>query len=154
MVVFCGYCGGYYSYRSNCAAILSLWRPSLFRYFLTMLNNKFSLFGLGIVFAVFLWTASFYFSHDYSFFTKSSRANDSYAKIDLHNLYLSCRVFWIEKGLDKNCNVSIASSTTYGFVQSRGVKINGSGTEKTFIAKAQHQSSNNEYEMDAAGNIK
>jgi type IV pilus assembly protein PilA len=119
-----------------------------------MFDNKFTFLGLGIVFAVFLWIASFYFSHDYSFYTKSSRAHDSNARYDLHNLYLGCKAFWAEKGSDNDCNVSIVSSTTYGFVQSREIKINGSGTEKTFTAKAQHQSSSNEFEIDAAGNIK
>ena len=60
----------------------------------------------------------------------------------------------VNNGPEKNCDVSIATSTVYGFVQGVGVAIKGGGTEKTFTARASHKDMSWIYEINARGEIR
>jgi len=82
-----------------------------------------------------------------------TRAYDSDAKANLHNLFLACKVYWNEKGGTNTCNKTIAAGTSYGFVNSATITINGSGVEDNFTATAQHDSSSNIYSINSSGNI-
>ncbi len=82
------------------------------------------------------------------------RAIDNQIKSNLHHLYLTCEYFWNDRGSDKNCNASLASGLSVGFVLDPKVTISGGGTENTFIAKASHEESEKVYEVDAKGNIR
>jgi len=58
-----------------------------------------------------------------------ARAYTSDVKSNLHNLYLACKAYWADNGSDVSCTPTIASGTTYGYVQSAAVTVTGTGAE-------------------------
>ena len=83
-----------------------------------------------------------------------ARAYDSDAKANLHNLYLACRMYWVDEGSAENCSVADALGTTYGYVQSPKVSIVVTdGNDYTFSARAQHTDSTQTFNLDSDGNI-
>ena len=82
-----------------------------------------------------------------------TRAMDTDAKSNLHNLYLACKAYWGDKSSSPNCNVSIASGTTYGYLQSSEVSIAANGNEYTFNATASHAQSTNTFTINSQGTI-
>ena len=96
----------------------------------------------------FLLTASYSNTIQYA-----KRGLNYQAKIDLHNIYLACKAYWADEGGDKNCNVDIASQTSYGYVQSKDISVSGSGTETTFTAKDHNTKETKTFTMNSLGAI-
>lgn len=84
---------------------------------------------------------------------KSFRAYDSDTKSNLHNLYLACKAYWSDHGPDQSCDRQIASGTTYGYLQSRDVRIEATGVENNFRALATNINSKKWFWMDKLGAI-
>ena len=82
-----------------------------------------------------------------------ARAYDSDTKSNLHNLYLGCKAYWADNGSGVTCSPLIVSGTTYGYVQSARVSVNGAGSETAFTATGQHIDSTNGFQMDSNGSI-
>ena len=82
-----------------------------------------------------------------------SRAYDSDAKANLHNIYIACKAYWGDSGSNANCNSAQYNSTTYGFVQSTDVSVDASGVDWAFTAEARNTNSTNTYTLDQAGTI-
>jgi len=82
-----------------------------------------------------------------------TRAYNSDTKSNLHNLFLTCKAYWADVGPSNQCDVTAATGTTYGFVQSTRVSVVGSGSEPAFIATAQHLDSTVSYTMASNGVI-
>ncbi len=82
-----------------------------------------------------------------------SRAYDSDVKSHLHNIFLACKSYWVDNGSTPDCNISIASSTAYGYLQTGDITITASGNELTFTASASHDQSTNTFTMDSLGAI-
>ena len=82
-----------------------------------------------------------------------SRAYDSDAKANLHNIYLACKAYWADSGSQSTCNSAQYTLTTYGYIQSGDVSIIGSGVETTFDGTAQNVNSTNSYSVDSLGGI-
>ena len=78
---------------------------------------------------------------------------DSSAKSHLHNLYLGCKAYWVDKSPTQNCDVSSVTPTAYGFIQHSYLTIKGGGTKTTFTAQASHMDSTKVFEMNANGEI-
>jgi prepilin-type N-terminal cleavage/methylation domain-containing protein len=82
-----------------------------------------------------------------------SRAYDSDAKANLHNVYLACKAYWADSGSNAICNSTYYTRTTYGYIQSAGVSISGLGVETSFAASAANTNSTNTFGMDSVGTI-
>ncbi len=83
-----------------------------------------------------------------------SRAYDSDAKANLHNLYLACKAYWADQGSAVACGLAEAKGTSYGYVQSSKVDVTAAATTETvFAATASHQSSTKVLALDSNGNI-
>ncbi len=82
-----------------------------------------------------------------------SRAYDSDAKSNLHNVYLACKAYWADNGSQSTCNSSQYTLTTYGYIQSGDVSIVGVGTETAFAGTAQNTNSTNSYTINSLGTI-
>ncbi len=82
-----------------------------------------------------------------------ARAYDSDAKSNLHNMYLGCKAYWADNGSADACSALIVQGTTYGYVQSSSVSVDGANAEVLFVATAQHVDSTNKFTMDANGSI-
>ncbi len=82
-----------------------------------------------------------------------SRAYDSDAKANLHNVYLACKAYWADSGSQATCNSAQYTLTTYGYIQSAAVSIVGVGVETSFNGTAQNTNSTNSYSVDSLGTI-
>jgi type IV pilus assembly protein PilA len=82
-----------------------------------------------------------------------SRAYDSDAKANLHNVYLACKAYWADSGSNSACVSQYYTRTTYGYIQSAGVSISGSGTETSFNGSAANTNSTNTFSMNSVGTI-
>lgn len=81
------------------------------------------------------------------------RAHDSETKHTLRNLLLACRIYWEDNGGSNSCDITVASSPEYGFVDPVDVNTGGSGNETSFSATAQHMESANTFTINNAGAI-
>ena len=83
------------------------------------------------------------------------RANDSAAKADLHNLFLSCKAYWGDTLGTNACNNAIATSASYGWGPTTNVTVTFSGTiaESNFSVTAKHADSTTTYTINSSGNI-
>ena len=84
-----------------------------------------------------------------------SRAYDSDAKANLHNLFLACKAYWADNGSGSDCSVALVTNATYGFAQSTDVDtaVGATADETTFAATAKHDDSATTFTMDPAGSI-
>ena len=82
-----------------------------------------------------------------------SRAYDSDAKANLHNVYLACKAYWADSGSLSTCNAAQYNRTTYGYIQSTSVSIGAAGTETAFAGTAQNTNSTNVFTVDSFGSI-
>ncbi|MFQ5450975.1 MAG: type IV pilin protein [Nitrospinaceae bacterium] len=83
-----------------------------------------------------------------------TRAYDSDAKANLHNLYLSCKAYWGDNTSTSNCALATAKQASYGFIQSSNVTVAiTTATESGFTATGTHASGSGTFTIDSAGNI-
>ena len=84
-----------------------------------------------------------------------SRAYDSDAKSNLHNVYLACKAYWADMGSAASCTSTAPgyADTSYGYIQSTDVVITGTGNETAFAAGAQNTNSTNSFTMTSLGAI-
>ncbi|MFQ5583644.1 MAG: prepilin-type N-terminal cleavage/methylation domain-containing protein [Calditrichia bacterium] len=82
-----------------------------------------------------------------------SRAYDSDAKSNLHNVYLGCKAYWADEGSQSSCDSNQYTLTTYGYIQSADVSIEGAGTETGFAGTAQNTNSTTSYSINSLGTI-
>ena len=82
-----------------------------------------------------------------------SRAYDSDAKSNLHNVYLACKAYWADNGSAATCNSDFYTAASYGYIQSADVVITGTGVETNFTAQAQNTNSTHSFTMDSLGTI-
>jgi len=82
-----------------------------------------------------------------------SRAYDSDAKANLHNIYIACKAYWGDSGSSANCISTYYTTTTYGYIQSAAVSVNASGVDWSFTGVAQNTNSTNSYSIDQKGTI-
>jgi prepilin-type N-terminal cleavage/methylation domain-containing protein len=82
-----------------------------------------------------------------------SRAYDSDAKANLHNVYLACKAYWGDSGSNADCNSTYYTTTTYGYIQSADVSINATGVDWSFTGVAQNTNSTNSFSIDTKGTI-
>ena len=82
-----------------------------------------------------------------------SRAYDSDAKANLHNVYLACKAYWADSGSLSTCNSGQYTLTTYGYIQSAGVSVNASGTETAFTGSGRNTNSTNSFSLNSLGTI-
>ena len=82
-----------------------------------------------------------------------SRAYDSDAKANLHNVYVACKAYWADSGSNSTCNSTYYNATTYGYIQSNDVSILAVGVDWAFTGTAQNTNSTNSYSIDQKGFI-
>jgi len=82
-----------------------------------------------------------------------ARSYDADAKANLHNVYLACKAYWTDNGSIISCTNTIATGTTYGYIQSANVSIAASGVEVSFGAQAANTNSTNSFTMNSLGAI-
>ena len=82
-----------------------------------------------------------------------SRAYDSDAKANLHNVYLACKAYWADSGSLSVCNSAQYNRTTYGYIQSTSVSISASGDETAFAGSARNTNSTNTFAVNQLGSI-
>ncbi len=82
-----------------------------------------------------------------------SRAYDSDAKSNLHNVYLACKAYWADNGSAATCVSGFYTATSYGYIQSTDVSVSGSGNETVFAAAAANTNSTNTFTMTSLGAI-
>lgn len=82
-----------------------------------------------------------------------TRAYNSDTKSNLHNLFITCKAYWMDQGPTASCSVPSVLNTTYGYTQSTKVSIQGVGNEAGFVATAQHNDSTVSYTMNSNGDI-
>jgi len=107
-----------------------------------------------LIFALFLLGNTWHFMLPQVFTSTKIRHPSSDTKSNLHNMYLGCHAFWADEGDSKTCTVSMVANEEYGYIQSHGVKIYGSGTKNDFCAVAWHQGNSEIFKMDSTGQIK
>ena len=82
-----------------------------------------------------------------------SRAYDSDAKANLHNIYIACKAYWGDSGSGATCDSAQYLKTSYGYIQSANVSVSASGVDWAFSAQARNTNSSNSYNLDQAGTI-
>jgi type IV pilus assembly protein PilA len=82
-----------------------------------------------------------------------SRAYDSDAKANLHNIYLACKAYWADSGSQATCNAAQYTLTTYGYIQSQNVSVSAAGTETSFDGTGQNTNSTNSFSLNSLGSI-
>ena len=80
-------------------------------------------------------------------------AYHSIVKNDLRNVYLACKVYWADHGGDKSCDRPIFTATTYGYIQSRDVRIDATGGENDFRAVATNVQNGHWFRINELGTI-
>jgi len=94
------------------------------------------------------------FSFTFSIRAPGIRNFDSDSKVNLHNYFLACSVYWADEGGDNNCSLEIAKQASYGFNQTSGVKIMSyGGNESSFTAFATHRRTESVYKINNARDI-
>ena len=89
----------------------------------------------------------------FSYQPYKKRAYDIDAKANLQSLFLTCKLYWNDKGSTTNCNVSAVSGSSYGFASSAEVTFSGQGTESNFSGTAIHNSSTTTYTISSNGTL-
>ena len=91
------------------------------------------------------------------FYPFKTRAYDTDAKSNLHNVFQSCKGYWVLNNSINPCVLSTVSNNEYGFVQSSVVEVtiesNSNNTESDFVASASHIWSSNIFMIDYRGVI-
>ena len=83
-----------------------------------------------------------------------ARAYDSDSKANLHNIYLACKAYWADNGSAASCDSTLATGTSYGYLQSTNVSITApSNLETDFVATAQNTNSTNTFSINSNGSI-
>ncbi len=82
-----------------------------------------------------------------------SRAYDSDAQANLHNIYLACKAYWADSGSLATCNSAQYTLTTYGYIQSTGVSVVATGIETSFNGTGQNTNSTNSFSLNSLGAI-
>ena len=83
-----------------------------------------------------------------------ARAYDSDSKANLHNIYLACKAYWADNGSAASCSSTLATGTSYGYLQSTNVSITAALVLETdFVATAQNTNSTNTYAINSIGAI-
>ena len=83
-----------------------------------------------------------------------TRAYDSDAKSNLHNVFLACKSYWADTNPESDCTVDIVTQASYGYSQSTDVEvIINDWKENSFAATASHAQSENVYLMNSSGGI-
>lgn len=83
-----------------------------------------------------------------------TRAYDSDAKANLHNIFLACKAYWADNGSNATCTSAIAQSTDYGYIQSADANvIAATSNEANFTATVQNTNSTNSFGLDFNGTI-
>jgi prepilin-type N-terminal cleavage/methylation domain-containing protein len=111
-------------------------------------QRGFTLIELLIVVGIIGILAGLNFSSHQQFKT---RAYDIDTKSNLQNLFLTCKLYWNDKGSTANCNASNVSGATYGFTSSADISITGQGAESNFSATATHNSSTTIFSINSKG---
>jgi len=66
-----------------------------------------------------------------------ARAYDSDVKSNMHNIYLACKAYWADSGSGVSCTTTIATLTTYGYIQSQDVQwTTATGVETAWAGTA------------------
>jgi hypothetical protein len=76
------------------------------------------------------------------------------ARLALHNLYLSCKAFWVDHGSKAQCSLKEPMDDEYGYYPLDNIKVVALGNEYEFKATAKHRWSDHVYEITADGEIK
>ncbi len=80
------------------------------------------------------------------------RSYDSLAKSDLTNIFKVCKAYWADATGTPNCTLAVASSATFGYVQSPNVTlVFNNASEPSFAVTASHTASSNTYAINSAG---
>jgi len=83
-----------------------------------------------------------------------ARAYDSDSKANLHNIYLACKAYWADNGSAASCSSTLATGTSYGYLQSTNVSITAPlNLETDFVSTAQNTNSTNSFAIDSNGAI-
>ena len=82
-----------------------------------------------------------------------SRAYDSDAKANLHNVYLACKAYWADSGSAADCDSTQYTRTTYGYIQSRDVSVGASGNETNFAGSGMNTNSTHSFSLNSFGTI-
>jgi len=98
-------------------------------------NNKgFTLIELLIVIAIIGVLAAIAIPQ---FNQYKARAYDSDVKSNIHNMYLACKAYWADSGSGVSCTTTIATLTTYGYLQSQDVQwTTATGVETAWAGTA------------------
>jgi type IV pilus assembly protein PilA len=83
-----------------------------------------------------------------------ARSYDADAKANLHNIYLACKAYWADNGSIASCSSTLATGTSYGYLQSTNVSILAPlNLETDFVSTAQNTNSTNTFEINSKGAI-
>ena len=120
-----------------------------------MFLTQFPYWVAGFACGILLFLIAFFIENDYSFYTKRTTTYNVDTKSNLHYLYLACKAYWADTNPTNACNTTIASLTTYGYIQSRDVIIWGdSGNATNFSAKGKHPMSEKVFKLEHKGSIR
>jgi prepilin-type N-terminal cleavage/methylation domain-containing protein len=116
----------------------------------TIITNQrgFTLIELLIVLGIIGILATINYSSHREFKT---RAYDVDAKSNLQNIFLSCKLYWNDKGSNSDCTVNAVSNASYGFSSSSEVTLSSQGTESNFSATAYHNFSTHSFSINSKG---
>jgi len=82
-----------------------------------------------------------------------SRAYDSDAKANLHNVYIACKAYWADSGSNATCSSVYYTTTTYGYIQSGDVSVSATGVDWAWAGTAQNTNSTHSFSIDQIGSI-
>ena len=82
-----------------------------------------------------------------------ARAYDAESKTELHNIFLSCKAYWVDNGPANDCTVATIGTTSYGYTQSTNISVTLSGNENTLSGTATSIQTGITYFLNPSGNI-
>lgn len=82
-----------------------------------------------------------------------NRAYDAESKTELHNIFLSCKAYWVDNGPTNDCTTPVISTTTYGYIQSSEISVTLSGNENLLSGSATSVNTNTTYYLSPSGKI-
>ena len=106
-----------------------------------------------LIFALFILGNARHYMLPQIFTSTKTRAYNSNTKANLHNVYLACKAYWYDHGEDKSCDRPIFTATTYGYIQSRDVRIDATGGENDFRAVATNVQNGHWFRINELGSI-
>lgn len=121
-----------------------------------MFLKKVAYWCAGFVSFYLLYITLFYFSHDFSLYSRARpRPFSVQIKSNLQNFYLACHAYWADTDPTQTCTPDNLSPVSHGYIPSEKVVIwVEQGAKTDFSALGKHRDSEIVFKTDPTGNTR